>query len=95
MKYRPLGFLNSVDAMVAGRPIIITDAPGCRETVEHGVNGLLVPPRYAEALAAAMIRMIEASEEEVQRTADASLAMAREKFDVHKVNQRMLEIMGL
>ena len=81
--------------MVTGRPIITTDAPGCRETVQHGVNGLLVPPRDAEGLAEAMIRMIEASDEEVQRMADACLAMAREKFDVHKVNHQMLEIIGL
>ena len=81
--------------MATGRPIITTDAPGCRETVVHGVNGLLVPPRDAEALAEAMIRMIEASDEEVQRMAHASLAIACEKFDVHKVNQQMLEIMGL
>ena len=84
-----------LEAMATGRPIITTDAPGCRETVEHGVNGLLIPPRDAGALAEAMIRMIEASDAEVQRMADASLALAREKYDVHKVNQRMLEIMGL
>lgn len=84
-----------LEAMATGRPIITTDAPGCRETVEHGVNGLLVPPRDAGALAEAMIQMIEAPDEEVQRMADASLAMAREKFDVHKVNQQMLEIMGI
>ena len=48
-----------LDAMATGRPIITTDAPGCRETVEHGVNGLLIPPRHAGALADAMVRMIE------------------------------------
>ena len=84
-----------LEAMATGRPIIATDAPGCRETVEHGVNGLLIPPRDARALADAMIRMMESSGAEVQRMADASLALAREKFDVHKVNQQMLEIMGL
>ena len=84
-----------LEAMAISRPIITTVAPGCRETVKHGVNGLLIPPRDAGALADAMIRLIESSDAEVQRMADASLALVREKFDVHKVNQRMLEIMGL
>jgi glycosyltransferase involved in cell wall biosynthesis len=84
-----------LEAMATGRPIITTDAPGCRETVENGLNGLLVPPRNAEALAEAMIQMLEAPDSIIQRMADASLAIVREKFDVHKVNQQMLEIMGL
>jgi glycosyltransferase involved in cell wall biosynthesis len=37
-----------------GRPIITTDAPGCRETVQPGKNGFLIPVRDARALAIAM-----------------------------------------
>jgi glycosyltransferase involved in cell wall biosynthesis len=43
-----------IEAAAAGRPIVTTDMPGCREIVHHGDNGLLVPPRNAEALAEAM-----------------------------------------
>ena len=32
-----------LEAMAMGRPIITTDAPGCRETIEHGLNGFQVP----------------------------------------------------
>jgi len=35
--------------------VITTDAPGCRETVIDGVNGFMVPPRDASALAEAMM----------------------------------------
>ena len=35
-----------------GRPIVTTDVPGCRQTVEPGVNGLIVPVRDPAALAA-------------------------------------------
>ena len=41
------------------KPIITTDVPGCREIVEEGINGLLVPIRNVEKLAEAMAYMIE------------------------------------
>jgi glycosyltransferase involved in cell wall biosynthesis len=43
-----------IEAAACGRPIVTTDVPGCREVVEHGVNGLLVPPRAPAALAKAL-----------------------------------------
>jgi glycosyltransferase involved in cell wall biosynthesis len=51
----PLGLL---EAAAAGKPIVTTDVAGCREVVRHGDNGLLVPPRDAGALAAALERLI-------------------------------------
>jgi glycosyltransferase involved in cell wall biosynthesis len=46
-----------LEAMASARPIITTDAPGCRETVADGDNGFLVPMRDGPALAAAMLRL--------------------------------------
>jgi glycosyltransferase involved in cell wall biosynthesis len=43
-----------IEAAAAGRAIVTTDVPGCREAVVHGVTGLLVPPRDSKALAAAL-----------------------------------------
>jgi glycosyltransferase involved in cell wall biosynthesis len=43
-----------LEATACGRAIVTTDAPGCREIVRHGENGLLVPPHDAEALANAI-----------------------------------------
>lgn len=43
-----------LEAAASGRAIVTTDCSGCREVVRHGVNGLLVPPRDPEALAAAI-----------------------------------------
>lgn len=43
-----------LEAAACGLPIVTTDAPGCREVVRDGVNGLLVPVRDAGALAAAL-----------------------------------------
>ncbi|WP_152415479.1 glycosyltransferase family 4 protein, partial [Caenispirillum salinarum] len=52
-----------IEAAACGRAIVTTDWPGCRDLVEHGANGLLVPPRDATALADALQRLAENPEE--------------------------------
>ncbi len=47
-----------LEAAAFGRALITTDAPGCRELVQHNVNGLLVQVKDAEKLAAAIEQMI-------------------------------------
>ncbi len=47
-----------LEAAAAGRPIVTTDVPGCREVVRDGDNGLLVPARDATALADALGRLV-------------------------------------
>mgnify|MGYP002407758196 CR=1 FL=1 len=85
---------SALEAMATERPIITTDAPGCRETVIEGTNGFLVPAGDVDALAEKMIWMIE-HKDEAARMAKASLEICREKFDVKKVNAVLLKTMGL
>ncbi len=47
-----------IEAMAAGLPVICTDVGGCRELVEDGRTGFVVPPRDPGALAAAMRRLL-------------------------------------
>ncbi|TAN12532.1 MAG: glycosyltransferase family 1 protein [Chitinophagaceae bacterium] len=47
-----------VEAMAIGRPIVTTDVPGCRECVQNGVNGFLVPVKSAASLAEALEKLI-------------------------------------
>jgi glycosyltransferase involved in cell wall biosynthesis len=47
-----------LEAMAAGRPVVATDVPGCREAVRQEENGFLVPPRDAVALADSLERLI-------------------------------------
>jgi glycosyltransferase involved in cell wall biosynthesis len=51
-----------LEAMAMEKPIITTDNVGCREVVEDGLNGLLIPVKDAEALAGAMVRMLTVGE---------------------------------
>ena len=83
-----------LEAMAMGRAVITTDAPGCRETVIDGDNGLLVPVKDAAALANAMLCFIE-QPELIAQMGLRSRSIAEEKYDVHKVNEQMLKGMGL
>ncbi len=83
-----------LEVMSMGRPIITTDTPGCRETVEDGVNGFLVPVRNSEALAEAMERFI-LDPDLTRKMGKESRRIAEEKYDVHKVNKVIIEAMGL
>lgn len=81
---------STQEAMAMGRPVITTDAPGCRETVEDGVNGYLVPVRDAEALAQAMLCFVR-NRDQIDSMGKASRHLAQERFDVHQVNSRLTE----
>jgi glycosyltransferase involved in cell wall biosynthesis len=47
-----------LEAAACARPIVTTDVAGCRDVVENGVNGLVVPPNDAPALADALGKLI-------------------------------------
>lgn len=83
-----------LEAMATGRPIITTDAPGCRETVIDGENGFLVPVKSVDALVDAMLKFIE-DPTLAPRMGKRSREIAEEKYDVHKVNAVMLREMGI
>lgn len=83
-----------LEAMSTGRPVITTDAPGCRETVVHGENGFIVPVRDAEALLNAMLRFLENPEMVTPMGAEGR-RIAEEKYDVRKVNENIARILGL
>ena len=78
-----------LEAMATARAIITTDAPGCRQTVENGYNGWLVPVQSAEKLAEAMERFLS-EPALIQQMGQASLEIARNKYDVNIINDFML-----
>lgn len=83
-----------LEAMATGRAVITTDAPGCRETVKDGVNGLLVPVADSTALAAAMKRFLT-DPTLAAAMAEQSLMVVRDRYDVRKVNAAVLNGLGL
>lgn len=81
----------TLEAMSMGKPVVTTDVPGCRETVEDGVNGFLVPPGDAVALRRVMERFI-VEPELIESMGKASRAMVLDKFDVHVVNRQIVDV---
>jgi glycosyltransferase involved in cell wall biosynthesis len=53
---------SALEAMAAGKPLVATNVPGCREAVVDGKTGFLVPPREPLALAEALQKLIESPE---------------------------------
>ena len=83
-----------LESMACGRAIITTDAPGCRETVEDGVNGYLVPVKNVDFLAKKMIILIR-NKELVCKMGTHSRGIAVDKFDVNIVNGKIKETMNI
>jgi glycosyltransferase involved in cell wall biosynthesis len=85
------GFPRAVmEAAAMGKPCVVTDVRGCRQTVEHEVNGLIVPARNPSALAEALVRLLR-SREERDRMGQASRAKALAEFDETRVIDAILD----
>jgi len=80
-----------VEAAAMARPLVATDVPGCREVVQPGVNGLLVPPRDVPALAEAIEQLL-ADPERRAGFGEMSRAMAEAKFSDRQVVGQILAL---
>lgn len=85
---------STQEAMAVGLPVITTDMPGCRETVEQGKNGFLIPPHNVDALTEQMRYFIE-HPEQIDVMGQYSRRLAEQKFDVVKINRQILEALEL
>lgn len=73
-----------VEAMLAGRPVVATDAGGVREIIDTPDVGRLVPPGDVNALAGAIAELL-AEPEATARMAEAGRAQARTRFSLSAV----------
>lgn len=69
-----------LEAMAMGKPIITTDAAGCREIIEDGINGLLVKIKDVQSLTDAMIKMMSFTDEKREKMGMAGRRIVLEKF---------------
>tara|TARA_B100001093_G_scaffold497262_1_gene543993 strand:- start:993 stop:2096 length:1104 start_codon:yes stop_codon:yes gene_type:complete len=85
---------STLEAMSMGRAILTTDAVGCKETVKNDLNGFKVPVGSVDKLVEKMRWFITHSEK-IKTMGIESRRMVEEKFDVKKVNLKIMEIMGI
>jgi glycosyltransferase involved in cell wall biosynthesis len=82
-----------IEAAACAIPRITTDMPGCRDAVTDGVDGMVVPPKNADALSAAIARLLDAPEL-ARKLGLAARTKALAEFDERIVIRRTLETYG-
>ena len=84
---------SAIEAAASGKPIVTTDVRGCRQVVEDGVNGLLVPLRDAAALETALEKLVDSSSLR-SRYGAAGRDKALREFDERRVIRIVLDTIG-
>lgn len=80
-----------LEAAACARPLVATDAPGCREIVRHGENGLLVPLRDAASLAEAIEQLVDDPALRL-RMGETGRQMVESEFSEARVAQQTLAV---
>ncbi len=80
-----------VEAAAAGRAVITTDVPGCRDAIEPNISGLLVPVKDSGALASAIERLINDADLR-KRMGLAGRELAEREFAIDKIVAQHLDI---
>ena len=81
-----------LEALACGRPVITTNWTGCREAIEDGVNGFLVPIKDSKVLAEKMNELCDRNK--VLAMGDAAYRICKEKYEVGIINKQMKEVIG-
>jgi glycosyltransferase involved in cell wall biosynthesis len=81
-----------LEAMAMGKPVITTDAPGCREVVEDGKTGFIAPVKDAPALADCMLHFIRLSRTEREAMGQNARAKVLREFDEKVVVGEYLQL---
>lgn len=80
-----------LEAAACGRPLVASDIPGCRDVIEEGVNGYLIPTNDHYALAKALERLVNDPKLR-QKMGLAGRKLMLDKFSKHKVNAATFEV---
>lgn len=86
------GFPHSVmEALAMARPVVATNVRGCREAIENGFTGILIPPRNSEKLAEAIIHLLS-HPDVAKKMGGQGRIKAEKEFDKRFLLHKMEEI---
>lgn len=89
--YYPEGISNVLlESCASGRPIITTDRSGCREVVDNGVNGYMIPCQNGKELIKAIDRFIQLSNDDRRKMGLAGRQKVEKEFDRQIVVQKYM-----
>lgn len=80
-----------LEAAACERALIASDSPGCREVIDHGVDGLLVPAEDHQGLAE-QIRYLSEHEDEYHRIRKNAYQKVHQSFTSEYITQRTLKV---
>ena len=81
----------TIEALAAGRPVITTDHPGCKEVIPKNENGILIPVKDVKATEDAMEKLL--SDKDLrEKMGKKSRELAERSFDVNQIVHQTLNI---
>ena len=80
-----------LEAAATGLPIVTTDVPGCRDVVEDGVEGFVVPVKNPKSLAEALSKLIASKSLRVQM-GQAARHKAKDRFAISRIVEQHLAV---
>lgn len=83
-----------LEAMAMSRPLVVTDVPGCRETVQVGYNGWLAKVRDAQDLERCLLEAIHTPLEVLNQMGRNSREKAVQEFSIEEVNNAYLNLLA-
>ena len=81
-----------LEAMAMEKPIITTDAPGCKNLCVEGVNGFLVKPKDLESLYLAMKKTVEMGQEELRKMGKKGREIVEGRYEISKIVNKYVKI---
>ena len=79
-----------IEAAAMEKPIITTNVPGCKEIIDHGYSGIIIPPKDSEALESAILLLIRNQDLAFKLAKNTRSKVIRE-FEVNHINEETLK----
>jgi len=81
-----------LEGMAMGKPVITTDSVGCRDTVDEGENGFIIPSENSEALRQALLRFLQLNPEDRAEMGRKSREKALREFSNEAVLRQYIRV---